>query len=341
MANRPLISVIVIAHERKEFILDAIRSLKDQSAPKESYEVLIIKKFVDREIDDFIAKNEYKNLLTTVDSLSGKINEAMESCNGFYASFLEDDDLFVKDKISELIKIIKEYPDSIYIHNDHITMDKNGKLREFKLGIPFKNILNLKLNTTKFLDFAKVARNDPDFNLSSITIGIDVLKEYMKKIENINYVVDSYLYLSSIDYGRGRMVITPQKLTLYRYYRKSGMTIMPIEGRTPVNIGQYIVWQSYFNKLYLGVFKTKIPMEILNMKIIEEDIKISILTEKLKPIKDVKSLVKFSIFGFKIREFYKIELVILSLLNVFSHTLSKNVYIKSGLFSSKHYPNID
>ena len=57
MAIRPLISVIVIAHERKEFILDAIRSLKDQSAPKESYEVLIIKKFVDREIDDFIAKN--------------------------------------------------------------------------------------------------------------------------------------------------------------------------------------------------------------------------------------------------------------------------------------------
>ena len=38
MANRPLISVIVIAHERKEFILDAIRSLKDQSAPKESYD---------------------------------------------------------------------------------------------------------------------------------------------------------------------------------------------------------------------------------------------------------------------------------------------------------------
>ena len=341
MENQPLISVIVIAHERKEFILDAIRSLKDQSAPKESYEVIVIKKFVDQEIDDFIAKSGYINLLTTVDSLSGKIDKVIGSCKGFYASFLEDDDLFVKDKITELKKIINENPDSTYIHNDHITMDQNGKLREFKLGMPFKNILNLKINTSKFLDFAKIARVDPDFNLSSITIRIDVLKEYMKKIENVNYVVDSYLYLSSIDYGHGSIIITPQKLTLYRYYRKSGITIMPIEGRTPVNVGQYVDWQSYFDKIFLGVFRTKIPKEILYMKIIEEDIKISILTEKIKPIKDIKSLVKFSILGFKIREFYKIELAVLSMLNVFCHVLSKNMYIKSGLFSSKHYPNID
>ena len=336
-----MISVVIIAHERKEFILDAIKSMKEQSAQIETYEVIVIKKFVDKKIDDVITENKYINILTKMEALSDKIKESLQFCKGSFVSFLEDDDLFVKDKIKEMIKLINEYPDATYIHNDNVTIDINGNIREFKLGIPFQGKVILKINSSSFLDYAKIAKIDPDFNLSSITIRMDVLKSYIQNIINVNYGVDPYLYLSSIDYGEGSIIITPQVLTLYRYYRKAGLTITPIEGRNLENVGQYIHIQSYYNKLFLGVFKTEIPKKILTMKIIEENIKTSILTEKISPIKDLKLLIKFSIFGLKIKEYYKIELTIMSILNVFSHNLSKNIYIKSGLFFSKHYPNVD
>lgn len=43
----PLVSVIVIAHTRKEFIIDAIMSVLTQNVDRDKYEIIVIKYFQD------------------------------------------------------------------------------------------------------------------------------------------------------------------------------------------------------------------------------------------------------------------------------------------------------
>jgi glycosyltransferase involved in cell wall biosynthesis len=55
-----LISVIISAYNRKEFLKNAIRSVYTQLLDKGLYEVVIVKNFEDKDIDDYIAKLGYK-----------------------------------------------------------------------------------------------------------------------------------------------------------------------------------------------------------------------------------------------------------------------------------------
>jgi glycosyltransferase involved in cell wall biosynthesis len=58
-----LISVIISAYNRKEFLKNAIRSVYNQLLDKGLYEVVVVKNFEDKDIDDYIAKLGYKNIV--------------------------------------------------------------------------------------------------------------------------------------------------------------------------------------------------------------------------------------------------------------------------------------
>jgi glycosyltransferase involved in cell wall biosynthesis len=51
-----LISVIILAYNRKEFLKNAIRSIYTQLLDKGSYKAVKVKNFEDKDIDDYIAK---------------------------------------------------------------------------------------------------------------------------------------------------------------------------------------------------------------------------------------------------------------------------------------------
>ena len=51
--NLPYISVIITAYNRKEYLLDAINSVINQTLDKKYYEIIVIKNYNDSKIDDF------------------------------------------------------------------------------------------------------------------------------------------------------------------------------------------------------------------------------------------------------------------------------------------------
>ena len=48
----PFISVIITAHNRKEFLLEAVNSALNQTLPKDEYEIIVVKNFQD--FDDIL-----------------------------------------------------------------------------------------------------------------------------------------------------------------------------------------------------------------------------------------------------------------------------------------------
>ena len=59
----PYVSVIITAYNRKEFLLNAIKSVLNQRLDKKYYEIIVIKNFRDKNIDDFIKDKKIKEIL--------------------------------------------------------------------------------------------------------------------------------------------------------------------------------------------------------------------------------------------------------------------------------------
>ncbi|AAT42912.1 glycosyltransferase [Picrophilus oshimae] len=88
------ISVIVTAYNRSEYLLDAVKSALNQTLSKEKYEIIVIKNYNDDNIDEFLNKNNIKNII--MDGTIGEyLYKGINESKGDIISFLDDDDLFL------------------------------------------------------------------------------------------------------------------------------------------------------------------------------------------------------------------------------------------------------
>ncbi len=184
------ISVIITAYNRKEYLLNAIKSVINQTLDKKYYEIIVIKNFNDNIIDDFINKNNIKNIFSNEKTLSGKLSEALKIADGNIISFLDDDDSFLNNKLEIVYNKFKDI-NVVYYHNNNITVDEN------------KNILN----------FRKI--NGIDYNLSSISVKKSVIK--IDKLIEINNSVDTFIYLCALESNK-KIISGKEKLTYYMFH---------------------------------------------------------------------------------------------------------------------------
>ncbi|AAT42890.1 glycosyltransferase [Picrophilus oshimae] len=101
------ISVIITAYNRKEFLLDAVKSALNQTLSKEKYEIIVIKNYNDDNIDEFLNKNNIKNII--MDGTIGEyLYKGINESKGDIISFLDDDDLFFNNKLEYVYNLFKK-----------------------------------------------------------------------------------------------------------------------------------------------------------------------------------------------------------------------------------------
>ncbi|MCH4816713.1 MAG: glycosyltransferase [Saccharolobus sp.] len=98
----PYISVIITAYNRKQFLLDAIKSVLNQSLNRNEYEILVAKNFKDDNIDNYLYNNKIKNISIFRSVNNSYIAEAVKLSSGEIISFLDDDDLFLPTKLENV-----------------------------------------------------------------------------------------------------------------------------------------------------------------------------------------------------------------------------------------------
>ena len=181
------ISVIIPSYNRKDFLLNAIKSVLNQTVDKKYYEIIVIKNYNDDKIDNFINRNNIKNISCNDKSLPAKIYKALKNANGDIISFLDDDDLFFNSKLEYVYNLFKYNDNLVYYHNYYYPVDCTGK---------YKNFVN----------------NNIDFNNSCITIKKDSID--LNKLKKISALTDTFFYLSAMDSG-GKKIINKKILTYY------------------------------------------------------------------------------------------------------------------------------
>jgi len=191
------ISVIIIAFNRKDYLLQAIKSAVNQTLNRSLYEIIVAKNFNDEQIDAFMKKNNVKSIFyDKVNPRSGYIDQgafyslALEQASGDVLCFLDDDDYFVKEKLEKVHRIFERNRKVVYYHNRQIFIDDNGNR-------------------------IKKRRKGPDYNSSSISVRREVINP--AKLKKVEFSADTFLYLSALEYG-GKILLGKELLTVVRIH---------------------------------------------------------------------------------------------------------------------------
>jgi len=221
----PFISVIITAHNRREFLLEAVNSALNQTLPKDEYEIIVVKNFEDERIDKFLEEHNVKNIVTKEEPLGAKIVKGVQESRGEVISFLEDDDLWLPQKL-EIVKQVFKDKDVIYYHNNFLNFVDHIDIHVANIVFTTKSRL-LRLKASDIKDFG-VLMNNSSVSVKKSTF-FEELKEYIKKVI---LSIDNLLAYLAYCYNE-ILVLDDRVLTLRRIHKLNA---------SPDRIGDYNLW---------------------------------------------------------------------------------------------------
>lgn len=213
----PAISVIITAHDRREFLKDAITSLVNQTLDKSLFEVILVKNFDLSEIEALEVKLNLVILNSNDDSLVGDdLMRGITIARGEIITFLDDDDMFSDTKLETVLKIFNDEPSLIYYHNSQYftvyDQRRNNNRRNFRKVLKTKDIRN---NLAKLIK--KYGPSSFYFNLSSISIRKDAYIGNVKYLLHLPDHPDDFFFFIGLQM-EGKFFFDNLQLTTYRVH---------------------------------------------------------------------------------------------------------------------------
>ncbi len=209
------ISVVITAYNRKEYILDAVKSVLDQTLSRKNYEIIVIKNFLDPEIDGYCSENSVR-IINTGDVPQGEhIYKGITESKGDIISFLDDDDLYDSNRLASVFDVYSSYPQLLYYRNDLKVVDTTGASVS-EVDPEGKDGLEIFDTGSVLIKGIRTFR----WNMSCIAVRKQIYLKYLDYVKNIRAAPDLSTFYMAYETG-GLFAWDHRKLTVYRLNEKS------------------------------------------------------------------------------------------------------------------------
>ena len=320
----PTISIILRIHNREEYYKEAINSIVEQNYNKNSLEIIIATNVIDAV--EYL--KQLKDLRYSVsfykDGTEGEVlYSALKMATGSIICFLDDDDLWSKDRLLTVSNAFSKFQKLGYYHNSVLPF-KDGKLVEVRKK--YETISkhgNLYVrNMDKSQGIRKITEYYPDFNMSSISIDKKILINHWEDLKNIITSPDTFLYFCALE-SSCDLFLSTDFLTFYRHH-----DLNLTSNNTKNKKWNNSIMESH--ERMLAIFNTKgtyLEMLILRRLLLTK------IQDSLKS-KNVsrKAILKYSVEYLRILfTFYiKVDIFIigLALFSIVNHRIAQQVYLK-------------
>ena len=212
-----LISVIITATVPNDFIKIAVHSVLSQTLNKKEYETIVVKNFLDPDLDDFLAEREIINIYSDKIEIGEKIALGINQANGDIISILDYDDLFLPIKLETVKRVFLEKENLIYYHNNFEIVNEHF----YDQKPMIKNLIfpQMYLDTNQLYNLRdKIIKSRLDFNNSCISIKRDLAMKNLNFIKKINISLDSALFYISLTQKDSLLMVDDKILTYYRIH---------------------------------------------------------------------------------------------------------------------------
>ncbi|HEV2230924.1 MAG TPA: glycosyltransferase family 2 protein [Thermoplasmata archaeon] len=220
--SNPSISVVVLAHGRRSFVEDALRSIAHQTLDRRHFEVFLLKDLGSPEVP-----TELDGLrLEVLDLASGPIGRWIRSVlprlRGEYLAFLDDDDAFEPEKLERALEALHDPAAPTYYHHRVRPWTSSGpsaptdRSRETD---PTERSWWLLASLDGRLRFRRLWRSGAAFNLSSIAIRRSLLDVRPDLLEEIEVSLSTFLFFAALS---GPAPLAIDEAARSRYRREEG-----------------------------------------------------------------------------------------------------------------------
>ena len=289
----PLISIVITAHNRKKYILDSVKSVLNQDANRNDYEIIVVKNFIDEEIDAFLEKEGVISIYTEEQPFGVKLAIGIDKSKGEVISFLDDDDEFSANKVSRLIEVFRDQR-IVYHHSSIVAMDESGNAHRSGLS---KNIPNTIVKE-KFEphDLKLVMKYKLDWYMSAITCRASLLKKHSSFIRKASASLDKLIFLLSTDSG-GSLYFDSQLLTRYRIHES---LTNKITGREDFLKARRDFYKRSLNNLIdaSSYFKKNVTVDLINWEIMHARLLVYFFSDDVKDFVSAASIIKIILLSF-------------------------------------------
>lgn len=258
--------------------MNAVESALHQSLNREEFEIIVIKNFVDSSIDKFLEVHKIRNIITSLNTTGEWFEIALNNSKGDVITFLDDDDLYVQNKLEIVKEMFSKYSNLIYLHNNSKKFySTNQDINTYERGI-LQNIINIDINTRS--GFIQALRKNYFQNLSAISIRREVLEKGIEYIKQTNHGTDMVIFISSLNIGGLRFHIDAC-LSLYMIHQESHTNspkgdLLEFQNKRKITIPYYIndfyllfnMVENNHAKHYLEIrtFTSKIWLDLISEK---------------------------------------------------------------------------
>jgi len=230
--EKPLISVIVTAYNRKKYLPFALRSLQEQTLSKDMFEVIVVKNFEDPESDSIISRNLWKDIYSDSPLYGRFFLDGFKKARGDVITFLDDDDIYAQNRLEELYKAFTRHKNLVYFHNSWEFISKKGRRLENSTLQPPRNLIgngDVIIDVDRLHGLAREykisvadlilwhVRLAADVNHSSLAVKKYVLEHNYDLLMMLSCCLDTFIFAASIRAG-GLMYFTDNKLTFRRIH---------------------------------------------------------------------------------------------------------------------------
>ncbi len=260
----PLISVIVTAYKRRQYLYNALLSVKAQTLPKDKYEVIVVKDFEDPQVDSLIKEMGWRGVYSDEEYQGRMYLNGLKEADGDIIAFLDDDDTYMPSKLEYVYNVFSQNPDVGYLQHSFIPVGPDGSprpclAREAPRNLVPQNELRLTWDEVgrykergypdPILYIFWGFRHYPDRNGTSIVVKRELLDRRADLLSRLPVNIDGFLFASAIA-DRSSMFFSDVKLSTYMYNNTNFALRLQLHDNSPEEVERFLRLHHYYYLSY-------------------------------------------------------------------------------------------
>jgi len=254
-----LISVIATAYRRRQYLYNALLSIKAQTLSKDKYEVIVVKDFEDSKVDSLIKDMGWKSVYSDEEYQGRMYINGLKESNGDIITFLDDDDTYMPNRLEYVYNIFTYNPDIGYLQHSRRQVDIDGNISPVFEAEASRNLVpqsELKLTwdiISKYKEHGypdpilyifKNYRLHPDVNSTSIAVKRELLERHTNLLSELPYEPDCFFFASAIT-DKVSMFFSDAKLSAWIYHGGNFISRLQPHDYSPEEVERLIKFHFY------------------------------------------------------------------------------------------------
>jgi glycosyltransferase involved in cell wall biosynthesis len=221
----PEIAVIVGAYSRRDYLRAALASLLAQTLPRDRFEIVVTKNFLDPALDRELAEAGCLVLFDEEPRIGRWLRHAIDRSRAPIVTFLDDDDEFEPGRLAELLAVFARLPDLGFYRNRVRVIDGAGRpvpidrwrVHEVDAGFDRLGAVHFLGDRRDGLLELATQTTTSTFNTSSMALRRELLDGEVGAAFERTQLEDTFLFLAGALSTRG-LYLDDRRLTRFRFY---------------------------------------------------------------------------------------------------------------------------